>query len=480
MEQAFLKNHIKKVNKSMIGIFFIFIIFNLVLAITAGITQGYIMSLVELVLIIFLVASIKLNKYEYILSFVVTFVMGLIVVTLISDANTMYLILLPISLSALYLDKKIFLASSIYINISIAIQMRTNLDRSFFISLAIINMIAFILFFLTIWGRDIIKLAVIESEKSHDLLLQLKDTMSVVKVNSESLNTNITDFNIKLQSVKENSDSVTASVSEIGKGVIGQTESVTKISDMMSEADKEFNEITNLSKQLANISDQTKEVVNEGSTNIVKMGIQMNIINQAVNKSYTTVQALNSNMDEVNNFLDGITHISQQTNLLALNAAIEAARAGESGKGFAVVADEVRKLAEQSGETVKQISTIIEQIRENTKEVLEEAQNGTLAAKDGEDIANHVNEGFQSINFSFNEISKYITKELSKVESTANLFSSIRLETECIASVAEEHAAANEELMSASEEHNANLDNIRQLMNEIKTSSDNLQRIIKE
>jgi len=76
-------------------------------------------------------------------------------------------------------------------------------------------------------------------------------------------------------------------------------------------------------------------------------------------------------VDKINLLAKNIKDIASQTNLLSLNATIEAARAGEAGRGFAVVAGEIGKLADQSTETVNDITKIVAEVQEAVKSMSE-------------------------------------------------------------------------------------------------------------
>lgn len=98
-------------------------------------------------------------------------------------------------------------------------------------------------------------------------------------------------------------------------------------------------------------------------------------------------EELASQARDITKVLDVIRAVSEQTNLLALNAAIEAARAGDAGRGFAVVADEVRALAQRTGESTREIETMIGRIQNGTSETVNALKTSASKAQSTLEIA---------------------------------------------------------------------------------------------
>lgn len=98
-----------------------------------------------------------------------------------------------------------------------------------------------------------------------------------------------------------------------------------------------------------------------------------------------------SHIGKTDEILKFVSDIAASSNLLGLNAAIEAARAGEHGRGFAVVAEEIRKMADNSTVAVKDIKSILQMIRSETRDmaniILSTAQLGERQAAASEEIS---------------------------------------------------------------------------------------------
>jgi methyl-accepting chemotaxis protein len=137
---------------------------------------------------------------------------------------------------------------------------------------------------------------------------------------------------------------------------------------------------------------------------LMKMtGDRVSATGEAMVEMTETMDGIRTSSDQISTILKTIEEIAFQTNLLALNAAVEAARAGDHGKGFAVVAEEVRGLAQRSAdaalhtagliqsaighalkgtEIVGRVSSEVEELVQNTRQVEDQVREITQASED--------------------------------------------------------------------------------------------------
>ena len=130
-----------------------------------------------------------------------------------------------------------------------------------------------------------------------------------------------------------------------------------------------LDENINLANQSQGKINQSQEYINSTNTVIANLLEELTASVQNQTQLNSQIGGLQKNITQISNVLSLIQDIAEQTNLLALNAAIEAARAGDYGRGFAVVADEVRKLAENTDNSIAEITTNIEAIIKDLKNI---------------------------------------------------------------------------------------------------------------
>lgn len=479
MNDNFMKTNTVKVNKIIATILWVIFIGSTFFVFKKQVRpEAYASLFIELAISTFFIFKDKFQKTTTAILLMAILTCS---VPYIETSSAGMIIMIVLCVISLYLNKALLYIFGFLYNfayIVIYFSRNHNFDLPFYISLGFILLTVVTLYFVVKRSTDLIQLSLQKEAEAKELLNSLDHMVHVIHENTSSLSDDITNCNNDIGTLKNISNTMAINVSDVTEGVVHQSESITQISAMMNQADEKMSEINKLAIKLADTSENTSQVVIQGSSRINQMGHQMNIINSAVSESLATVEELNKSMDDVNNFLSVINQISNQTNLLALNANIEAARAGEAGAGFAIVAIEIKKLAEQSSNMVDQIDKIIHEIKEKTQLVYEKANNGSNAVIEGESITKQVLESFDNIRFTFKNIDEYIVHELNMTDNVSGIFTQIREQAETISSISQKHSATTQEMLATTQEQNANIEIIYESIRNINKSSLRLQDLI--
>lgn len=256
-----------------------------------------------------------------------------------------------------------------------------------------------------------------------------------------------------------------------------EVEKTVEISNNLHEVSKE---IEKYSDQILNNANKSVELSLEGNENINEYMNQIRIINTSISDTATVISDLNKKSVEMSNILNIISSISSQTNLLSLNAAIEAARVGEAGKGFAVVANEIRELAEESGNSVKEIGSVISSVQEELAKLNRKMQESLIQLEHGNGIAERTKQAFELIenaNKDVNGDAYFITQKLDflsdKIEGTNKSIHEIQKTINGNAEVSESISAAIQQQTANLEEVTSAIFSLSQLAEELDIMMNN-------
>lgn len=190
-----------------------------------------------------------------------------------------------------------------------------------------------------------------------------------------------------------------------------QSEATATVAATTEEFSVSIDEVSCHATEAENQARKYAELSRQGGNDVQSAVVEIERIEQAVNKSVTQMQALSLQAHEISSIVKVIKDVADQTNLLALNAAIEAARAGESGRGFSVVADEVRNLAARTSKSTQEITNMIVSIQAHTDSASKVMEEGN------ERVAVGVKQAEQAVNSmrQINENSDQVMRAISDI-----------------------------------------------------------------
>ncbi len=226
----------------------------------------------------------------------------------------------------------------------------------------------------------------------------------------------INDFVLKMQKIIEIAEVTSAEIVRLGsfanklqKHIEGIHEKASKSVQTGQDIVLGLDENVNLANSSQGKINQSEEYLNTTNKVISDLLTELSTSVKSQTELNAQISGLQNNVKQISNVLTIVQEIAEQTTLLALNAAIEAARAGEYGRGFAVVADEVRKLAENTDNSIGEITA-------NINAIIKDLTNISTSLEQNSNVIENLEEEGASSRESLDTTKEFISEVVSNIQ----------------------------------------------------------------
>ncbi len=304
-----------------------------------------------------------------------------------------------------------------------------------------------------------------------NLRKELRSIANTIKENAKEVMDNSQVLNSSTSETMKSIGEISKTVDDLAKGATNQAAAAQNGAEEVDKLAEEINVAVKSSDLVKQYSSDVKLVSTEGIEVMQHLINTLEEENTADARVSQCIKLLLEKSNSIGQIIEVVVSIAEQTNLLALNAAIEAARAGESGKGFAVVADEVRKLSEQTSESTKKISDVIEDIQNEINKAEESIVAGNAINEDVNKAVDHTKQAFEAIDATIGIALDQIDDLIKNMENVDKNKENIIEVIQSVSAVSEESAAATEQVSASVEEQTS-------AMEDISKSSEKLKEIV--
>ena len=312
----------------------------------------------------------------------------------------------------------------------------------------------------------------------NQMLSNLREMVHHIEDNFKETNKKVESISSESCSATEQVNTIGSTIIEIASGAENSASSVQTTAESMEEVIKMAQEVENKAKSSEAISIEMVRDLDQAQQVIQSLISGIETLASNNQQSLKTVKGLEENASQIEQVIQLVGEIAGQTNLLALNASIEAARAGEHGKGFAVVAEEVRLLADESAKAVQGISTLIQNIQQGVKSVVQQITKQEEMASSGVHMGTETTAALEGMSRSVSEMARSTSEITNLVSRQIQGIKVVSIQAGEVAAISEETAAGTQQVKVAISHQMEMMECVRSLTLDLKKQAEELKNTI--
>ena len=309
---------------------------------------------------------------------------------------------------------------------------------------------------------------------------RLRAVVAAIARESNVISGSASDFSAMSEELAASSGEISTAMVRVATSAEQQRSGMEQAGRLLEELRAASASNAQAAARVVDLGETIRGLAAEHRTDVEAAGRTLLDVREVVRTSARQVQELARQSETITDFIDLIKQISSQTNLLALNAAIEAARAGEHGRGFAVVAEEVRRLADSSARAAEDVTTTVEFIRRQVREVSGTMEIGSAKVAGIESVASAAAGALEEIARAVEDVHEAATAVATEAEQHRGIVDELGRRTVQVAQTANEHAAASEEVTAAAEEQSASTEQMAAAAGELLQGAQRLTAAVQD
>lgn len=253
------------------------------------------------------------------------------------------------------------------------------------------------------------------SRAVHKMRQSFSQMMNDISATSNSISESADRLHDIANTVNDNANDNSATAEELSATMEETAVNSAAISDEIHEIEESTSAINRKASEGVALSEEIMKRAEQLKADTISASERTKQMYESVKDDSELAIENSKSVSKINELAKNINDIAKQTSLLSLNASIEAARAGEQGRGFAVVADEIGKLADQSSETVGDITQIVAEVIAAVQK-MERSLTATLTFLDETVLTDYGN--FMNVSEQYSNDAKFVNQTMSDIDSS--------------------------------------------------------------